>query len=1245
MKKNLYILGVLLSVLFWTLSILYFYKLKAEIRPRVLVQSVQDDLSLQQRDAENLIKGNQSVIRHLWENRLSEAELRVLLNKKYIIQLFENGHLIFWNNNFLAFKEQGIFEHPKAIFEDKNVFVIQTYFSPQYPNKRINVIVPICHHFDIENEYIQSNFAANAQIPSGSKIAANKFDSGIEIKSSNNTTLFYLQVNAADIKPLVPNNILFVLIVLAMLCTIQTVHLFAVYLSRNYFLLLGSLLILTIIVVVKLLIHILGLPFNLGEVEIFSSQLFASNAFLPSLGHLCLHILSVYWLLSFTQGQINKYNSTNAKQISPLLRGGIFFVVVLSISCVSIYIKVLFQSIVFDSDISFDTNSFDATSQFTLVALVAVAILSRLYWLILQLGVFLVRKYIPNKQYRTIPLFLTCLILLLVYTFSIKLSNNCFGTKKDAIITVLWITWAISYVYIASLKSVRSVFARSSLFAIIFLSAIYLKFNIDTKEESITRIAFAEKLSRQQDSDLELRLSEFANQIEADTIIKNWFIQKKKLSIQDIYKHLKVLNGDIYFTKFNQEVYLFDQSKLSLIANEMVSLDSLFNIQKQSMPTTDSLLYFYLDQSDRGAYLTLIPINDKINHVFLGYVGIYFSLKTNISKSLYPELLKNNLGKNTHQHSYEYAIYINNKLANQYGNYNFKFNIAGISINRQFQYANNNDYSELSYKAAPNLVYVVVYKNNFAIGVLTIFSFLFAISLMVGIVENWFEVLSFYTLTGRKIKISYNGSLSVRIKYFALGFTAISFFIIGVSTVYFLIDRYKDNDLKTLETNMTNISEFVIDYLQTQKSIVANKDLKSQLIQNDFTYFITNIAQQQKLDINIFDTAGSLAFTTQESIYQKKILAERMNYEAFYMLKEKKIAGYIKNINIGSLVYTASYNPIINHENKLIGYINIPSLNTQQNLDSQIISLVTTLVNIYTILLLISSIITFLFINSLTKSLRLVADSFKNVNLKKNELIQWPYNDEIGLLVKEYNTMVGTVEKNARSLVLDERQNAWREMAQQVAHEIKNPLTPMKLNIQYLQQAINSNHPDIINLTKRVSGSIIEQIDNLNYIASEFSNFAKLPENKTERIDLKSMLERIVLLFEGDKKVKISYSFPKIPVVIFADKSQMLRIFTNIVQNAVESIDNDVKEGEVKVDLLFTSENDAVIIKVADNGEGIAQEVQDKIFDPYFTTKSPGTGLGLAMTKKIIELWGGSIRFESVVNQGTTFYLTVPLGT
>jgi two-component system, NtrC family, nitrogen regulation sensor histidine kinase NtrY len=215
-------------------------------------------------------------------------------------------------------------------------------------------------------------------------------------------------------------------------------------------------------------------------------------------------------------------------------------------------------------------------------------------------------------------------------------------------------------------------------------------------------------------------------------------------------------------------------------------------------------------------------------------------------------------------------------------------------------------------------------------------------------------------------------------------------------------------------------------------------------------------------------------------------------------------------------------------------------------------------------------------------------------------------------------------------------------MARQVAHEIKNPLTPMKLNIQYLQQAMRNNNPDIKELTDKVSYSIIEQIDNLSYIASEFSNFAKMPEARPEELELNELLQKAVGLYDNDSHVKVSLIGAAQKLFVYSDKSQLLRVFTNLLENAKQSIPED-RKGNVEVSV--TIEDHHGIITIADNGQGIPDDVVKKLFQPYFTTKSSGTGLGLAMTRKIIEFWKGQIWFETKEGKGTTFYIKLPLMT
>jgi nitrogen fixation/metabolism regulation signal transduction histidine kinase len=213
-------------------------------------------------------------------------------------------------------------------------------------------------------------------------------------------------------------------------------------------------------------------------------------------------------------------------------------------------------------------------------------------------------------------------------------------------------------------------------------------------------------------------------------------------------------------------------------------------------------------------------------------------------------------------------------------------------------------------------------------------------------------------------------------------------------------------------------------------------------------------------------------------------------------------------------------------------------------------------------------------------------------------------------------------------------------MARQVAHEIKNPLTPMKLNIQYLQQALKNNQVNIKELVDRVAASLVEQIDNLSYIASEFSNFAKMPEARPEKLELSELLERSVELYVNAPDISVGINSLDEKLFVYADRSQLLRVFNNLLENAKQAIPED-RLGQIEV--FIRKEGDHAEVSVSDNGTGMTEEVVKKIFHPYFTTKTSGTGLGLAMTKKIIEFWKGEIWFDTKDGEGSVFYIRLPL--
>jgi len=256
---------------------------------------------------------------------------------------------------------------------------------------------------------------------------------------------------------------------------------------------------------------------------------------------------------------------------------------------------------------------------------------------------------------------------------------------------------------------------------------------------------------------------------------------------------------------------------------------------------------------------------------------------------------------------------------------------------------------------------------------------------------------------------------------------------------------------------------------------------------------------------------------------------------------------------------------------------------------------------------------------------------------KSNEKIEWLRNDEIGKLIKDYNSMIDQIALSAEMLAKSEREQAWREMAKQVAHEIKNPLTPMKLSIQHLQKAWNDKVDDWDKRLNKFSKTLIEQIDSLSEIASEFSDFAKMSSTNFSILNLSEILQSTVNLFitSVDNNIEIETKIED-NCLIYADKKQMIQVFNNLIKNAIQAVQSDEK-GLIIIEL--TKDNTSVTLKIKDNGRGIDNEMKEKIFSPNFTTKSSGMGLGLAIVKSIIETNKGEIWFVSEEGKGTEFYI------
>ena len=299
------------------------------------------------------------------------------------------------------------------------------------------------------------------------------------------------------------------------------------------------------------------------------------------------------------------------------------------------------------------------------------------------------------------------------------------------------------------------------------------------------------------------------------------------------------------------------------------------------------------------------------------------------------------------------------------------------------------------------------------------------------------------------------------------------------------------------------------------------------------------------------------------------------------------------------------------------------------------------LLNTYVFLFLIGFSISFSLSQYIRTPLIELGRTLKNVKLNKaNKKIDWKGKDEIGILIREYNQMIEKLEVNASLLAEIERDNAWREMAKQVAHEIKNPLTPMKLSLQHLQRTIDTDQQKAVELTRRMCETLMNQIDNLQQIADEFSNFGSLPQSENRRVLLNDVVERIHDLFRNRQDMDIHLIEPIDDIAVYADKNQLIRVLTNFVKNSIQAIPEGRKG---YIELRLWKKDNKAIIAIRDNGIGISQDQKTEIFKPRFTTKSSGSGLGLAIAANMIDSMGGTIRFDSIPGEGTEFFIELPL--
>ncbi|MFL5788721.1 MAG: sensor histidine kinase, partial [Flavisolibacter sp.] len=693
-----------------------------------------------------------------------------------------------------------------------------------------------------------------------------------------------------------------------------------------------------------------------------------------------------------------------------------------------------------------------------------------------------------------------------------------------------------------------------------------------------------------------------------------------------------------YSNRYDTRIYVFDSTNRGINNDDPTTfpeLNTIFTVQ--SKPTGIPDLYYHETSFDRFTYITRRVIKDSTKTI-----GTFFIISTpkqyGSTDALYPELFRQ-VSRNDAENSpvYSFGIYNNKLLISSSTKYPFQINLTDDEIPKsEYETRENNGYDELWYKAGSKKIVVIAKKKDSLIESITLFSYLFcAFLFMVGFIQLMTILLrlasdwhSFNIYSELNIRSQIHGTV--------IFISVLSFLIIGAATISFFISRYNRNNIDKL----SRTAGIMVKELQKRlEDNYSNEPSDSSLY--NLQKLVNEVADIHNVDVNVYDPQGNLQVSSEEDVYKKGILSNKMHPLAYFHLNRLRQVQHVQEESLSSLSYLSIYSVVRDDQGIVRNYLNIPYFSSQIDLKQEISNFLVTIINLNAFIFLIAGVIALFITNKITQSFSVIGDKMKEITLgRTNEEIVWNRKDEIGELVKQYNKMVHQLEQSAEALAKSEREGAWREMARQVAHEIKNPLTPMKLSMQYLQKAINSDQTNIKELTANVSNTLIEQIDHLSKIAADFSQFANISNKKIELVDLHQVMRTLVNLYNSNPKVDITWNRVPGSIILKADKTHMNRLFTNLLANAVEACGTTMKS---RIIINEERRDGTIIISIRDNGEGIPVEMHSKIFTPNFTTKTSGTGLGLAMCKSIAEQAHGTIWFETEEGMGTTFYVQLPI--
>ncbi len=1213
-----------------------------------------------QRFQRAMIQQEDWVERHLQEfvSSCRETDGKILHDPQYLEQLkntyrrdglvfviYEDGQPVFWSHNALPLHGRAPPEFDNGMTRKANGWYYYQAFSEDEASpdteagdsedlrvlRQYVVFYTVKQDFKYQNQYLVNQFHHALPGLEAKFFLSDRADEGHRITDRDGNYLFSLVLRREEVLTQPVGVLQFLSVLFGTLSLLVFVFFSFRYFSRMFrigkkTLALGGFS--AVIILLRVISFYWQLPGALYDGVMFSPELYATSEILPSLGDLFMHVAMVTIIAYFLYHNLKDFTVKYPR--SPWLSRALSFLLFLVIYLFCGLSLYLIEGLVINSHLNLDVNFIFNLDMYSLVGFLIIGLI---FFAFFFLSVVLCRVITgllnTHRQF-----WIMCAV-----SFGALIGLTWIVSGASPILWSLTIVAVLVFEIDRKNKTPEKNFA--GLIISVFLFSLISTFALDrfnTEKDIEKRKNLVLQLASEQDPVAEFLFMEIEEALFNDSQLQN-LILRDPYNDPLIENYLQYHYFYDFWEKYNLQVTVCHPEDLLTLKPENVDVDCLpfFGdyINAFGKQTISEQLIYLDNNTGTNSYIVQVPIRMGEEYEEEYHLFIEFDAKF-IARDLgFPELLIDDaVDINRELINYSYATYRNGNLVNEYGTYHYSVDASVYDValheyqQDEFAEFSFDDYSHLMYRKDDETLLIISRPKGSFLESVAPFSYLF--------ITFFFIVVVFWLLISRNkpsrlLKINFRR----RLQYSMVLMLLISALTIGGASAWFIFNIYENKNLSFLNEKAQSVLIEVEHVLADESSLEPHMEfyLYDVLLQYSNIFFT---------DINLYNPDGQLLASSRPKIFEEGIVGRKMNTLAFLKMKNEQRSQFIHSERIGKLEYLSAYTPLYNRYNEKLGYLNLPYFARESELRNEMSYFLVAFINIYLLLVVVAVVVAIFVSNYVTRPLQLIRNNLARLKLgKTNEKIDWDREDEIGSLVREYNRMIDELAVSAELLARSERETAWREMARQVAHEIKNPLTPMKLSVQYLEKAWKEKVPDWDERLERFSKTMIEQIDNMAVIAKEFSDFAQMPAGKNGHINLREFIPEVLDMYKDFEKVDITLEMPAgtDPMQVYADRNQLLRVFNNLIKNAIQSYD---KHDQARILVECNAGENEYHISVTDYGSGIPDNLQQEIFTPYFTTKAKGMGLGLSMVKSIIESFNGSVSFTSREGEGSTFMVSLP---